>query len=158
MPHERSTAIVGAMSRPRPAASPDRPDPPRDRADPAPASGTALPRDFTGYMVDTDVLLRELATRGVRPAHPVVHSDHVTYRGPGRAPDARTITVVGVAGTDEVDCVVVTVDGTSDRPDGSTFHITLSTAPGVHGRQANAVLASTPVEAIDPFEVPFRRV
>ncbi|QYG91456.1 hypothetical protein HC251_02725 [Iamia sp. SCSIO 61187] len=117
-----------------------------------------MPDDFTGYLVDTDVLLRELAARGVRPSHPVIHADHVTYKGQGRAPEARTITVVGVTGTDELDCAVVTVDGASDRPDGSTFHITLSTAPGVHGRQANAVLATTPVEPIEPFEVPFRRV
>ena len=60
--------------------------------------------------------------------------------------------------TDELDCAEVTVDGTSDRPDGSTFHITLSTAPGVHGRRSNDVLATTDVTPIDPFDVPFHRV
>lgn len=124
------------------------------------ASVTTLPDDFTGYLVDRDVLLRELADREVRPAHPVLHADHVTYAAPdgSRAPEAQAIAVVAVVATDELDCAVVTVDGTSDRPDGSTFHITLSTAPGVHGRRSNDVLAATPVTPVAPFEVPFRRV
>lgn len=40
------------------------------------------------------------------------------------APEA--CNVVGYAANDKIECLVVEVDGNTRRPDGSTFHITLS--------------------------------
>lgn len=39
-----------------------------------------------------------------------------------------------------VEAMVVTVDGTVDRPDGSTYHITWSLEPGRKARESNDVL------------------
>jgi len=37
-------------------------------------------------------------------------------------------------------CLVVELDGTTDRPDGSTYHITWSLGPGRKARESNDVL------------------
>ncbi len=39
-----------------------------------------------------------------------------------------------------VEAMVVTIDGTTDRPDGSTYHITWSLGPGRRARESNDVL------------------
>jgi hypothetical protein len=36
--------------------------------------------------------------------------------------------------------MVVTIDGSTDRPDGSTYHITWSLSPGRLARESNDVL------------------
>ena len=47
----------------------------------------------------------------------------------GRADDGRSL-----------ECLVVELDGTTDRPDGSTYHITWSLADGRRARESNDVL------------------
>jgi hypothetical protein len=47
----------------------------------------------------------------------------------GRADDA-----------DSLECMVVEMDGTTDRPDGSTYHITWSLGPDRRARESNEVL------------------
>jgi len=73
------------------------------------------------------------------------HADHVTLR-PGatqetplpREVEAR---VVGRADDGEsLECLVVELDGTTDRPDGSTYHITWSLGAGRRAVQSNDVL------------------
>lgn len=39
-----------------------------------------------------------------------------------------------------VECLVVQIDGTTDRPDGSTFHITWSLSPGRKAKESNDVI------------------
>ena len=39
-----------------------------------------------------------------------------------------------------VEAMVVAIDGTTDRPDGSTYHITWSLGPGRRARESNDVL------------------
>jgi hypothetical protein len=39
-----------------------------------------------------------------------------------------------------VEAMVVEIDGTTDRPDGSTYHITWSLGDGRHARESNDVL------------------
>jgi hypothetical protein len=39
-----------------------------------------------------------------------------------------------------LECLVVEIDGTTDRPDGSTFHITWSLGPGRRAGQSNDLL------------------
>ena len=41
---------------------------------------------------------------------------------------------------DSLECLVVAIDGTTDRPDGSTYHITWSLGPGRKARESNDVL------------------
>ena len=48
-----------------------------------------------------------------------------------------------------VEAMVVTVDGTTDRPDGSTYHITWSLADGRRARESNDVLKERGWEELD---------
>jgi len=74
-----------------------------------------------------------------------VIADHVTLRTGAtlatslpRKPDAR---IVGRADDGKgLECLVVELDGTADRPDGSTYHITWSLGPGRKARESNDVL------------------
>ena len=80
------------------------------------------------------------------PRYADVVADHVTLRSkaigeplPGRV-DAK---IVGRADDgDGLECLVVAIDGTTDRPDGSTYHITwsLDRARGREARDSNDVL------------------
>lgn len=85
-------------------------------------------------------------------------ADHVTLATgagpdtplPGR-PSAR---VVGRADDgDSLECLVVELDGTTDRPDGSTFHITWSLGPGRKARESNDLLKD---RGWDPIADPVR--
>ena len=49
--------------------------------------------------------------------------------------------IVGRADDDQgVEAMAVTIDGTTDRPDGSTFHVTWSLGEGRRARESNDVL------------------
>jgi len=73
-------------------------------------------------------------------------ADHVTLRVGATAetplPDKpRNSAVVGRADDGEsLECLVVELNGTTDRPDGSTYHITWSLGPGRKARESNDVL------------------
>ena len=54
---------------------------------------------------------------------------HVDARIVGRADDGSSL-----------ECLVVEIDGTTGRPDGSTYHITWSLGPGRRARESNDVL------------------
>jgi hypothetical protein len=79
------------------------------------------------------------------PKYENVVADHVTLKTgatpatplPPR-PDAR---IVGRADDGRsLECLVVELDGTTDRPDGSTYHITWSLGPTRKARESNDVL------------------
>ena len=58
--------------------------------------------------------------------------------------------VVGRADDSEsLECLVVELDGTTNRPDGSTYHITWSLGPGRKARESNDVLRERGWEAVD---------
>lgn len=65
---------------------------------------------------------------GATPATPLPRKPDMA-RIVGRADDGRS-----------VECMVVELDGTTDRPDGSTYHITWSIGPGRKARESNDVL------------------
>ena len=73
-------------------------------------------------------------------------ADHVTLRTDAAKvplPEPVEAAIVGRADDqDSLECMVVTVDGTTDRPDGSTFHITwsLDKSKGRKARESNDVL------------------
>jgi hypothetical protein len=80
----------------------------------------------TGWKLPADE--REVLLQRFPPKYENVIADHVTLRvGTGsplpRKPAAARI--VGRADDGEsLECLVVEMDGTTDRPDGSTYHIT----------------------------------
>ena len=55
-----------------------------------------------------------------------------------------------------VEAMVVSIGGTTDRPDGSTYHITWSLAPGRRAKESNDVIARlgwTPIELPMPVKL-----
>ncbi|MFL6858388.1 MAG: hypothetical protein ACJ8EB_10850 [Allosphingosinicella sp.] len=80
------------------------------------------------------------------PHYGDVVADHVTLRGKASAdaplPGETQGEIVG-RGDDGrgVEALVVAIGGTTDRPDGSTYHITWSLAPGRKAKESNDVLA-----------------
>lgn len=89
---------------------------------------------------------RERLLADFPPNYPDRVADHVTLRMDAAAeplPAEVEAAIVGHADDgDGVECMVVAVDGTTDRPDGSTFHITwsLDKSKGRKARESNDVL------------------
>ncbi|HKP33707.1 MAG TPA: hypothetical protein VJT70_02880 [Sphingomicrobium sp.] len=104
-------------------------------AKPGTVTGWKLPRD------EREILLQQLP-----PKYANVIADHVTLRVGAtpatplpREPGAARI--VGRADDgDSLECLVVELNGTTDRPDGSTYHITWSLGPNRKARESNDVL------------------
>lgn len=103
----------------------------------------ARPGTVTGWKLPESE--REALLARFPPKYGNVIADHVTLRvGAAPAtplppePDAR---IVGRADDGRsLECLVVELDGTTDRPDGSTYHITWSLGPGREARESNDVL------------------
>lgn len=80
------------------------------------------------------------------PTYSRIVADHVTLSAKVACdtptpPDTKA-TVVGYVDDGEgVEALVVAIDGTTARPDGSIFHITWSLGAGRHARESNDVLA-----------------
>ena len=119
----------------------------------------AKPGTVTGWKIPRDQ--REQLLQLFPPLYADVIADHVTLRIGAtpktplpRKPEAR---IVGRADDGEsLECLVVELDGTTDRPDGSTFHITWSLEPGRKARESNEVLRNLgwrPIDAAIPVEL-----
>jgi hypothetical protein len=83
------------------------------------------------------------------PRYGAAVADHVTFKpAPGGSEDtppprASTARIVGRADDGAgVEAMVVELDGSTDRPDGSTWHVTWSLAPGRSARESNDVIAA----------------
>lgn len=113
----------------------------------------------TGWKLDPTE--REALLRLFPPRWPDVVADHVTLAsrraGPRPIPIEHEGLIVGRADDgDGLQVLVVEIGGTTDRPDGSTYHITwsLDRARGRTAVQSNDVLARLGWEALpDPVPV-----
>ena len=81
-------------------------------------------------------------------------ADHVTLRtGADEAtplPRPVEAQIIGHADDGEsLQCLVVEIDGTTDRPDGSTYHITWSLGAGRRAKESNDVLREQRWEVLD---------
>jgi hypothetical protein len=104
---------------------------------------------------------RELLLQRFPPKYERVDADHVTLRT-GATPETplpkspTSSKVVGRADDGlSLECLVVEIDGSTDRPDGSTYHITWSLGSGRRARDSNDVLRGkgwTSLEAAIPVE------
>ena len=112
----------------------------------------AKPGTVTGWKLPSEE--REELLAQFPPKYENVIADHVTLRTGAtpqtplpRTPEAR---IVG-RGDDgrSLECLVVEVDGSTDRPDGSTYHITWSLASGRKARESNDVLRDKGWEQVD---------
>ena len=112
----------------------------------------------TGWKLRQDE--RALLLDRFPPKYGNVVADHVTLRVgatdetplPRKPDDAR---IVGRADDGEsLECLVVELDGTTDRPDGSIFHITWSLGSGRKAKESNDVLRDQGWDYIDaPIDV-----
>lgn len=100
----------------------------------------AKPGTVTGWKLDRGEREQLLKDFPARYAEAV--ADHVTLEvGGDQLPREVRAEIVGRADDDRgVEAMVVTIDGSVDRPDGSTYHITWSLKPGRKARESNAVL------------------
>jgi hypothetical protein len=104
----------------------------------------ATPGSVIGWKLDR-AQRAELLKR-FPPRYADTIADHVTLKTDAKSDplsDEVEAAIVGHADDrDSLECMVVTVDGTTDRPDGSTFHITwsLDKAKGREARESNDVL------------------
>ncbi|HEU0098592.1 MAG TPA: hypothetical protein VFQ67_07435 [Allosphingosinicella sp.] len=88
------------------------------------------------------------------PRYRNVDADHVTLRTRASADAALPEETLGeiVGRVDDgrgVEALVVAIGGTTDRPDGSTYHITWSLEPGRQAQESNDVLATRDWTAFD---------
>ena len=102
----------------------------------------AKPGSVIGWTLDQQERAELLKQYPPRFANVVAH--HVTLATNAEhrdlPPEVRAA-IVGLADDDEgVEAMVVTIDGDTDRPDGSTFHITWSLGEGRRARESNDVL------------------
>lgn len=101
-----------------------------------------MTKTFTGWLLDPADRAALLAR--VPPRYERVVADHVTLAfnpAKPKVPRETTAEVVGAADDDEgVQALVVRIGGTTDRPDGSTYHMTWSLGPGRDAKESNDVL------------------
>jgi len=103
----------------------------------------AKPGTVTGWKLTSDE--RSSLLDRFPPKYGDVVADHVTLRV-GATPETplpRAVEAEIVGRADDgvsLECLVVSIDGTTDRPDGSIYHITWSLGPGRRARESNDIL------------------
>ena len=113
----------------------------------------AEPGTVTGWKLPE--VERELLLRRFPPKYENVVADHVTLRVGATADTPlpakpESSKVVGRADDGKsLECLVAELDGTTDRPDGSTYHITWSLGPGRRARESNDLLRDQGWEHIE---------
>ena len=97
-----------------------------------------------GWKLDRDQR-RELLQQ-FPPRYDEVVADHVTLRraeAEAPLPAEAEAEIIGRADDGAgVEAMAVRLDGTTDRPDGSTYHITWSLGPGRGAQESNDVIAA----------------
>ena len=94
---------------------------------------------------------RDALLRRFPPRYPEAVADHVTLEK-SEAPPPQPVAARIVGHADDgngVEAMVIAIDGSTDRPDGSTFHITWSLAPGRRAKESNDVLKDRGWDAIE---------
>jgi len=116
-----------------------------------------LRKGYTGYLL-TDHAKSQLLGH-IEPMHPDIVAHHVTHEFDvyeSLPPDTNTVRVTAVAYDDRVQCAVVKVNGSTRRPDGKIYHITISLdrAAGAKPVDSNMVLDDlTNWYSVDPFNL-----
>ena len=90
-----------------------------------------------------------------------VVADHVTLASKASRnaplPQETEALIVGQADDGKgVEAMIVAIGGTTDRPDGSVYHITWSLEDGRRARESNTMLASQKWKMFDPIPIRLR--
>lgn len=116
-----------------------------------------LKKGYNGYEL-TDQARAELLAH-IEPMHPDVIAHHVTHEFgiyEELPPDTDTVRVTAVASDNKVQAAIVKVNGTTQRPGGGFYHITVSLdrAAGAKPVDSNTLIAdSRNWHAVDPFNL-----
>ena len=111
---------------------------------------------YTGWRLDREDRARLLER--VAPAYERIVADHVTLKHSTTSrtplPTEREGEVVGLADDGSgVQALVVRIGGTTDREDGSTYHITWSLAEGRRAVESNDVIREHGWTALEPIAI-----
>jgi hypothetical protein len=115
----------------------------------------ARPGTVTGWKLLPDE--RAALIERYPPKYENVVADHVTFKVGANSrtplpPKPAAARIVGRADDGRgLECLAVELDGTTDRPDGSTFHITWSLGGHRKARESNDVLRE---QGFEPLSAP----
>ena len=105
-------------------------------------AGMHKPGSVIGWKLDRGDREQLLERFPPRYAQPV--ADHVTLETDAQSKPLPAQTEARILGRSDdgegVEAMVVALGGSTDRPDGSTFHITWSLKPGRRARESNDVI------------------
>ena len=111
----------------------------------------AKPGSVIGWLLAEDDRAKLLQQFPPKFEKTVAH--HVTLKSEAeRDPLPNDVEAEVVGHTDDesgVEAMVVAIDGTTDRPDGSTYHITWSLADGRRARESNDVIRERGWQKLD---------
>ena len=111
----------------------------------------ASPGSVIGWLLAEDD--REKLLQQFPPKFEKTVAHHVTLKSEAeRDPLPAEVTAEVVGRTDDeigVETMVVAIDGTTDRPDGSTYHITWSLGDGRRARESNDVIRERGWQKLD---------
>ena len=117
--------------------------------------------NYSGYLVNNkQSLLDTLKTSGIEPKHEKLIAEHITHKYPDKekAPDASSAEVYGYAHNDGVDALLMRVNGSTHRADGTPYHVTLSVAgghkPAESGPMLQKALENNTHTPLKPFTIP----
>ena len=111
----------------------------------------AKPGSVIGWLLAEDDRERLLQRFPPRFENTVAH--HVTQKTDAEQDPLPAEVRAAIVGRTEdekgVEAMVVSIDGTTDRPDGSTYHITWSLGEGRRARESNDVLKERGWQEVD---------
>lgn len=115
------------------------------------------PDGYVGWLLDPSD--RQALLIRFPPHYAAVIAHHVTRTFGDRTASPPTETAGQIVGEADdgagVHALIVAIAGTTDRPDGSTYHVTWSLGPGRRSRESNAVIRDRGWLAL-PQPVPVR--
>ncbi|MEE2643400.1 MAG: hypothetical protein VYD19_00575 [Myxococcota bacterium] len=108
---------------------------------------------YSAYELTEESRHSLIAARPPRFSKLITH--HVTYRFPDNQPPpvAHSVQAIGFVEGEAIECWVVSIDGTHERPDKGTFHITASLDPALGAKPVHSNKLLKKEEWI-PLEVP----
>lgn len=117
------------------------------------------PGSVIGWKLDREQ--RDALLKRFPPRYGQAVADHVTLEvdaeGKPLPPEVKAAIVGRADDGAGVEAMAVAIDGTTDRPDGSTFHITWSLGPGRRAKESNDVLKARGWDQLDhPVPVTIR--
>lgn len=114
-----------------------------------------MSKGYNGYLlVNREEVLTKLRAKGLIKFDEVV-AHHVTWQfgvENSLPPEPTNARIIGIASNSKIQALAVSINGTSDRPDGSTLHITLSLdrSKGAKPKDSNDLFA-TGLGLLEPF-------